>query len=384
MPRPNSSADVPVAAADSVSRSSPLMAMAPSVATAIGTAPTRNSHGLRNTTTSSSRIAATDVTLFSVASRPHDRLGLDGNPVAAGVLDRNRRAGRRISTCGHLGARLRLDPGQAIEQPPRELAVERGPSRRRHHQPAAPVGRDIAAAADVDARERSIAGEPIADEREEAQRIGLDESAHVGRGRSEQIARSEQGRAHARFGESIERLARGGRANQRERAVLEVGPVLVGVEQAGVDPGDLGQRAQAPEIGVDQCRRLLDLRVLGRLEDDVELIVGAEPLEIPAERLQRGIVLRQERQDVRAERHPQRQRRGQDREARHGRQRQPSPAAREDEQPDDRGHSTCRMTSAASLPPNASDVDRPQRTRHCARFVGDDVERAFGIGFADG
>ncbi len=53
-----------------------------------------------------------------------------------------------------------------------------------------------------------------------------------------------------------------------------------------------------------------------------------------------------------------------------------------DEQPDDRAHSTCRITSAASLPPNASDVDRPQRTSALTRLVGHDVERAFGIALA--
>ncbi len=57
MPSPKSNADVPVAAADNWSRSRPLMAMAPSVATNIGIAPTRNNQALRKTTRSRSRIA---------------------------------------------------------------------------------------------------------------------------------------------------------------------------------------------------------------------------------------------------------------------------------------------------------------------------------------
>ncbi len=92
--------------------------------------------------------------------------------------------------------------------------------------------------------------------------------------------------AHARLAESVERFACCRRANQRKRAVLQIRPVLVRLEQAGIDLGDLRQRAKALEIGVDDVGGVLDPGRRWRLEDDVQVVGGAETLEVLPERLE--------------------------------------------------------------------------------------------------
>ena len=189
MPSPKSNADVPVAAADNWSRSRPLMAMEPSVATDIGIAPTRNNQALRKTTRSRSRIAETEVTLLSVASR----FMIDSVSTAIRWPPAySMRTGSAVATAavrGHPGAGFRFDLCQAIEQTLTERAVERRSCGRGDDQPAAPVGREVSPPARLDGRERPIAGKAIADEREQAQRIRLHELPDFWRGRPQQVPR---------------------------------------------------------------------------------------------------------------------------------------------------------------------------------------------------
>ena len=235
------------------------------------------------------------------AERVPDRLGahqpfhLEGDRVAAGEADARHRQVRARVGMGLLD--LALHAVEVRVERPAEHRVERRPARAREHEPAAAVGRHIRARRGVELHAGSGAGQPIAEQHEQAERIGADELGDFGAGQAQELARGRELRRQPRALEAIEDAWRR-RRDEEQHAIRHVPPIAPAIARARIDPLDLGDAAQRRGERVDGVPIVVDRLTFGRVDDDVEIVEAPEALEVVAERRYRDAIARHEVQDV--------------------------------------------------------------------------------------